>query len=460
MKITIVTAYPTEGAGSGTLITAQAKTYVEMGHEVHIITANNNTQFKRLNGVNYHIVPFTGEKEPIEKIEGALPFNFLMFTSHTNSSANFWNISLKNLKEYCSKFQEIYKRHIKDVNPDIFHGQHCWISTALLCNMGIPVITTIHGTDLMGYKRAVKELENINIKINSGKESKEILEEKEKYEFYISSAENAARKSKKIFVISNEQEREFKKLFPYAENKVELVRNGCDTTVFYKEEVDKDAILNKLSSNITVDGKLPKDFDKIVLFVGKFARFKRVDLVLDAAKIYEEKMLEKGIKVMTIVAGAGALDEELKEQQKKLNLKNTHFVGKINSDTVRALQNIADVFVAPSDNEPDGLVYKECMLCGNIPIGTLGGGVPDTINPDNSQLKAVENTKVYPTKYGVLIPMNDKDALAEALIYTLENEEKFDREEIRKYAFENYDQRKISKNLIIPIFQKIIKEDK
>lgn len=70
LKISIVTAYPTQGAGSGTLITAQAKTYVEMGHEVHIVTANNNTSFNKLDGVTYHLVPFTGEKEPIEKLEG------------------------------------------------------------------------------------------------------------------------------------------------------------------------------------------------------------------------------------------------------------------------------------------------------------------------------------------------------------------------------------------------------
>lgn len=56
LKISIVTAYPTQGAGWGTPITAQAKTYVEMGHEVHIVTANNNTSFNKLDGVTYHLV--------------------------------------------------------------------------------------------------------------------------------------------------------------------------------------------------------------------------------------------------------------------------------------------------------------------------------------------------------------------------------------------------------------------
>lgn len=457
MKISIVTAYPTEGAGSGVLISAQARTYVDMGHEISIITANNNTNFKKLDGVTYHLVPFTGEKEPIEHLENALPFNFLMFTSHTNSSANFWNISLNNLKAYCKKFQDIYAEHIETVKPDIFHGQHCWISTSLLCDLGIPVITTIHGTDLMGYTKAREILAEIEAKIAANAIAPELYEEKAKMEFYMAAAENAARKSEKIFVISFEQERKFKELFPFAANKVQLVRNGCDVAVYHKEDVNVREILNSLTSNITPDSKIPTDFDKLAIFVGKFAGFKRVDLVLDAAKLYETEMEAKGINVLTLIVGAGALDDELRAHQKELGLKNTHFVGRQGPDIVRALQSCADVFLAPSDNEPDGLVYKEAMLCGNIAIGTLGGGVPDTLNPNNIELSPVENTKVCPTSYGILIPMNDARALADATIYALTNSDKFDRNKIIDYALANYDQTKISRNVIIPIFEETIK---
>ena len=51
MKILIVTAFPTHGAGSGALITTQAKSYVEEGHEVVILTGNNRTDFEKLDGV-------------------------------------------------------------------------------------------------------------------------------------------------------------------------------------------------------------------------------------------------------------------------------------------------------------------------------------------------------------------------------------------------------------------------
>ncbi len=70
---------------------------------------------------------------------------------------------------------QIFEEHIKNDNPDIFHGQHCWISTALLTDYNIPVVRTIHGTDFMGYEKAKEILANVN----SSKE------DKEKCKFYI-----------------------------------------------------------------------------------------------------------------------------------------------------------------------------------------------------------------------------------------------------------------------------------
>lgn len=67
------------------------------------------------------------------------------------------------------------------------------------------VVCTIHGTDLMGYEKAKEILANVN----SSKEYKE------KCKFYIESAEKAAKNSKRIFVISKQQEEKFKILFPF-----------------------------------------------------------------------------------------------------------------------------------------------------------------------------------------------------------------------------------------------------
>ena len=115
-KILIVTAFPTHGAGSGALITTQAKSYIEEGHEVTIITGNNRTNFDKLEGVKYHVVPFTAETPDPEKIEGQCPFNYLMFTTHTESTANFWNVNLEQVETYMKAFEKAIDEEVKTFN--------------------------------------------------------------------------------------------------------------------------------------------------------------------------------------------------------------------------------------------------------------------------------------------------------------------------------------------------------
>ena len=62
-KILMVTAFPTYGAGSGVQVTALAKSYQKEGKDVAIITGNNRTEFDKIPGVKYHMVPFTSEEE-------------------------------------------------------------------------------------------------------------------------------------------------------------------------------------------------------------------------------------------------------------------------------------------------------------------------------------------------------------------------------------------------------------
>ena len=80
------------------------------------------------------------------------------------------------------------------------------------------------------------------------------------------------------------------------------------------ENVDKEAILGGLTSDRTPDGKIPTDYDNMALFVGKFADFKGIDVLLDAAKKYEGACKAEGKKPLTIIVGTGALEADLKAQ--------------------------------------------------------------------------------------------------------------------------------------------------
>ena len=444
-KILIVTAFPTHGAGSGALITTQAKSYIEEGHQVVIITGNNRTDFDKLEGVRYHVVPFTAETENPEKIENQCKFNYLMFTTHTESTANFWNASLEQIEEYMQAFEKAIREEINQFNPDIVHTQHNWITSSILSKFDKPVALTIHGTDLMGYQRANEELKKVNAQIdklkndaqtndntqlinnikkleeiylqyknkkqiladikkamdnNEVRTNKEDLEQlvglyddKTKYQLYMRYAEKSAQISNRIIVISEDQKKEFSRLFPQDKDRVVLLENGYDPKTFYMDRnVDRDQVLPAEQA----------DYDNMVLFVGKFADFKGIDALLNATKIYEEEMKSKNKKIETLIVGSGVLDEKLRKQADELGLKNIHFLGRKNHTEIRQLQNLATVSLIPSRNEPFGLVVIEGTACGHPVIATNAGGIPGILNRENADIS--DNTKSYVTPLGILVP--------------------------------------------------------
>ncbi len=513
-KILIVTAFPTHGAGSGALITTQAKSYVENGDEVVIITGNNRTDFDKLEGVKYHIVPFTAESENAEKIEGQCPFNYLMFTTHTESTANFWNVGLEEIEKYNKMFEEAIKEEVEEFKPDIIHAQHNWLTSSICNNFGKPVALTIHGTDLMGYKKAgeklteienelknkkvnlnskelnnIKNIEEIYAKVSTKAEimrelksaiqnkkieiSKEelgslidIYDKKKLYELYRREAEKSAKESERIIVISDAQEKDFNGLFPGNESRVKLLENGYDAKVFHqKENVNREEILSNLI------GEQNSKCDNVVLFVGKFADFKGIDALLEAAKIYEEEAEEKNKKIETIIVGSGALEETLKNQAETLELKHTHFVGRKNHSEICDLQNIADVSLIPSRNEPFGLVVIEGTSCGHPVIATNSGGIPGILNTEKEDLSDI--SKTYITKLGVLVPplperpskadeentpayLNQYkatvDGISKSVMDICEGNLKFDNNEIAKYTEKTYSQ-DVIRDKIMGIFE-------
>lgn len=450
-RILIATAFPTQGAGSGALVTTQAKSYVENGEQVVIITGNNRTNFDKLEGVRYHLVPFTAEVENPEKIDGQLPFNYLMFTTHTESTANFWKVNLENLEKYCEAYKKALEDEVKNFNPDVIHAQHNWLLSSAATEVGKPVVTTIHGTDLMGYERSKIELENAKDKLAEMKKKAEdgkfslsiseisrieeaymrsssvseirtnvkrvlseienpdkadimqvidVLDSKRKYEFFMHESEKSAKNSDKIIVISEAQREKFTTLFPFASDKVVLLENGYDPKTFFVDKEANKNIISTLTSNQTSDGKIDLDFTNLILFVGKFADFKGIDSLLSAAKIYETELAKQGKKPLTLIVGSGVLGEKLEKQLEQLGLKNTHFVGRQGHEVIRKLQNLSDVSLIPSRDEPFGLVVIEGTACGHPVIGSNSGGIPGILNTTKEKLP---NENIIATKLGMLV---------------------------------------------------------
>jgi len=213
--------------------------------------------------------------------------------------------------------------------------------------------------------------------------------------------------------ISAEQIEALVGLFPeFPRERVMLSHNGYNQQVFRRLTEPTDVYAdraNVLAGFLTQppegSGRAPEPvappdgFDAVVAFCGKFADWKRLDALLRAAAIYEQRTDRR---ILTLVIGSGPVEAQVQmhDLADELGLRRTYFLGPRPQDELTTLFNCADVGCFPSYREPFGLVFIECMACGTPVIGADSGGPRDFVTPE----------------VGVLVPeTDDRQALAESL---------------------------------------------
>lgn len=390
MKVLIINHFPIEGSGSGTYTRNIAVSLLKKGHEVGVVFPENTTEYDKIPGASMYPVYFTDKEE----ISGAIPFNFPCFTTHPRSIMTFYELTDEQLDMYIGAFKNTLKKAIAEFQPDLIHGQHIWVLSWLAAISGVPCVITAHGTDLMGYKKS------------------------ERFRTY---AEKAATGAKRIITISTDNNELVREIFPKSKDKAIFMQNGYDTDRFFPEPVSHEELEKMLGFAIN---------EKLIFFAGKLARFKGIDVLIDAAKIYEKK--NPGV-ITTIIAGAGELAADLKEQAEKNGLKDLRFVGHLDSTQLRRLYSSANVSVVPSRREPFGLVAIEALACGCPVVATNQGGLTDIIND----------------QVGALVEVEDVHGLAEALqdeVFGTKREKRG--KAAAEYALKNYAQDSLMDKLI------------
>jgi len=204
--------------------------------------------------------------------------------------------------------------------------------------------------------------------------------------------------------------KKFLDCFPsYPKDKVVFSRIGVNQQIFCPKGT---TVKHHLGKHVRDDdrGKL-LGLERIVTFVGKFADWKRLDVVLYAAAIYENNFPDLG----TVVVGSGPDDAvQLYESlAKRLNLKRTMFVGAKGQDVLADLFSMSEVGMFPSYKEPFGMVFIECMACGTPTIGANSGGPVEFVRPEQGVL--IDEESEWRTEYGAKklgARLADKVALA------------------------------------------------
>ena len=351
MKIGVV-CYPTFG-GSGVVATELGIELSKKGHEVHFITYSQPVRLDALSS-NLHYHEVNVPDYPLFKYE---PYELAL-------SSKLFDVISK------------HKIDVLHVHYAIPHAYAAYMAKKILKENGynIPIITTLHGTDitLVGnnpfYKPAVT--------------------------FSINKSDIVTCVSKSLM----EDTREFFGI----KREIKVIPNFIDIDKYARKH------------NLCQGNMLAQDDEKIIVHGSNFRQLKRI---IDVLKIFEK--INQKINSKLIMVGDGPDKKKAKEFLRKNNLKNkVIFLGK--TSEVDEILCSSDLFLLPSEKESFGLAALEAMALKVPVISTNTGGLKDLNINGNS---------------GYTSDIGDIDSMAENAIKILSDgslEKKY-----RNQAFEN-----------------------
>ncbi|MFL9829305.1 N-acetyl-alpha-D-glucosaminyl L-malate synthase BshA [Flavobacterium sp. ST-87] len=309
MKIAIV-CYPTFG-GSGVVATELGLELARLGHEVHFITYSQPVRLALLNpNVHYHEV-----NVPEYPLFHYQPYELALSSKLVD-------------------MVKLYKIDVLHVHYAIPHAYAGYMAKQMLKNEGIeiPMITTLHGTDitLVGnhphYKPAV------SFSIN-------------KSDVVTSVSQSLKDDTYKLFNIKRD--------IHVIPNFIELEKNNIEYNVPCQRTL------------------IAKPEERIITHISNFRKVKRIP---DIIRIFDK--IQQNIPAKLLMVGDGPEKEKAEILCQELGiLDKVIFFG--NSNEIDKLLSNSDLFLLPSETESFGLAALEAMAWGVPVISSNSGGLPE-----------------------------------------------------------------------------------
>ncbi|GGZ68221.1 N-acetyl-alpha-D-glucosaminyl L-malate synthase BshA [Algibacter mikhailovii] len=371
MKIGIV-CYPTFG-GSGVVATELGLELSKRGHEIHFITYNQPVRLELIsNNVHYHEV-----NVPEYPLFHYQPYELAL----------------------SSKLVDMVKLHgieILHVHYAIPHAYAAYMAKKMLQeeNIYIPIVTTLHGTDitLVGS-----------------------------HPFYKPAVTFSINKSDAVTAVSQSLKDDTMRLFDIKKD-ISVVPNFID--------------LEKHNLHGFTDcqrGMMANDDEKIITHISNLRPVKRVQ---DVISVFYNIQKEMPAKLMFIGEGPEKEKVELTCQELGI-LDKVVFFGK--SNEIDKILCFSDLFLLPSLTESFGLAALEAMASGVPVISSNTGGIPEVNIHGES---------------GFLSPVGDVEDMTKNALYILEDEQRLKtfKDKARKQSL-NFDL-----HAIVPMYEAIYKD--
>ncbi|SZD73323.1 Glycogen synthase [Candidatus Ornithobacterium hominis] len=350
MNIGIV-CYPTYG-GSGIVATELGMEMSKKGHNVHFIS---------------YSLP--------ARLDVTIP-NIFFHQVHIEEYELFhyqpYSLALSTLMVEIAENNGLDLIHVHYAIP---HAYAAYIAKQILKekNIELPIITTLHGTDitLVG-----------------------------KHPSYQSAVEFSINRSDVVTTVSQSLKQDTYEVFNIQKD-IQVIPNFIDNSLYKFDCKD-------LREN------LAQKQEKIVIHVSNLRKVKRVT---DVIKIFNE--IQKKVECKLIIVGEGPELEAMNNLINEFHLQDkVRILGKVKD--LNKILCISDLFLLPSSKESFGLAALEAMAAGVPVVSSNAGGIPE-VNIENST--------------GFLRDIGDVEAMSQASIKLLSDDEKL--EQFKKNARQN-----------------------
>jgi L-malate glycosyltransferase len=340
MNIAIV-CYPTFG-GSGVLATELGMALANKGHQVHFITYKQPVRLSSFHAnIFYHEV-----RVPTYPLFDYPPYESALASSMVDVVLN----------------QKVDILHVHYAIP---HASAAFTAKQILKghNINIPVITTLHGTDitLVGKDKTYEPVVTFSINQSDAITAVSTHLKDETYQY---------------FAINKE---------------IQVINNFVDVSRFHSKPIDA------FKQAIAPNGEL------ILLHASNFRKVKRIE---DVIKIFAKVRQQLPAKLLLAGDGPERTNAELLSRE-LCAFEDIRFLGK--QDQMEAIFAISDLFLLTSEYESFGLSALEAMAAEVPVISTNAGGIPE-VNVQNQT--------------GFMRPVGDVDGMAADAIDLLSNPEK------------------------------------
>lgn len=340
MKIGIV-CYPTFG-GSGVVATELGKALANNNHQVHFITYSQPARLDFFSeNLYYHEVAIN--QYPL--------FDFPPYET-----------ALASKLVDVVRFEGLDLLHVHYAIP---HASAAYLAKQILAKsygINIPVVTTLHGTDitLVGKDKSFSPVVTFSINESDG---------------VTTVSESLKEQTLSYFDITNT---------------IKVIPNFID--------------LNRFSNKNHEHFKkaIAPNNERILVHTSNFRKVKRVE---DVVKIFDK--VSQQIPSKLLMVGDGPERSNAEELARDLGIsENIRFLGK--QDAIEEILSISDLFIMPSGSESFGLAALEAMACKVPVISTTTGGLPEL------------NMQGYS---GFLSEVGDIDDMASNAVRIIENDQ-------------------------------------